>query len=284
MNIETIKMVIQFRRASTKEWKLHQNVKPALGEPCFDYELNTLKIGDGVKTYAELEPIGTQGLLTLAADGKSIAIKDGVFRLMGFDAAKVGAQPFKGKDNSIEWIVPTVTIDELSGTVESLKTDLLSKVKGIEDDLSEAPITKKKGTITSPIVLTDLDSGCYSVSGPYQIGGKLTTTYVPFSNIIVLIDIDGEFKCITKIDGKRIIVYTVTLGTMEITPAEYATQYWVNKQGYTTENYVNQAIEDLYNKITLNTITKVSQLENDAEYLTAENLEEISNDNITDLF
>lgn len=155
------------------------------------------------------------------------------------------------------------------------------------DDLTEIPLVNKRGTIVSPIVLSDLEVGCYSVSGQYQIGGNMTTTYVPSSNIIVLVDTDDATKYITRIDGKKVISYTIVLETMEVSLSEYATQTWVKAQGYTTESYVNQAIEDLYNKIineTLVVITKVSQLENDAGYLTAENFGEISDQEITNLF
>ena len=155
------------------------------------------------------------------------------------------------------------------------------------DDLTEIPLVNKRGTIVSPIVLSDLEVGCYSVSGQYQIGGNMTTTYVPSSNIIVLVDTDDATKYITRIDGKKVILYTIVLETMEVSLSEYTTQTWVKAQGYTTESYVNQAIEDLYNKIineTLVVITKVSQLENDAGYLTAENFGEISDQEITNLF
>lgn len=155
------------------------------------------------------------------------------------------------------------------------------------DDLSEIPVVNKRGTIVSPIVLSDLDVGCYSVSGQYQIGGNLTTTYVPSANVIVLIEMDDEYKYITRIDGRKVVVYTVALETMEVNSDEYATQSWIKAQGYADYDYVNQAITDLYNKIvneTMVTITKVSQLENDVGYLTAENLEEISEENIANLF
>lgn len=155
------------------------------------------------------------------------------------------------------------------------------------DDLSEIPIVNKRGTIVSPIVLSDLEVGCYSISGQYQIGGDLTTTYVPSSNVIVLIDLDDTSKYITRIDGRKVVTYTVVLETMEVSLDEYATQAWVKAQGYATENYVNQAIENLYNKImseTLITITKVSQLENDMGYLTIDDFGEISDEEITNLF
>ncbi len=155
------------------------------------------------------------------------------------------------------------------------------------DDLSEIPIVNKRGTIVSPIVLSDLEVGCYSISGQYQIGGDLTTTYVPSSNVIVLIDLDDTSKYITRIDGRKVVTYTITLETMEVILDEYATQTWVKAQGYADCGYVNQAITDIYNKImneALVNITKVSQLENDMGYLTADDLGEISDIEIAGLF
>lgn len=155
------------------------------------------------------------------------------------------------------------------------------------DNLSDVPLVNKKGTIVSPIVLSDLNTGCYSISGQYQVGGNLTTTYVPSSNVIVLIESDDTYKYITKIDGRKVTVYTITLETMEVVSDEHATQSWVKAQGYADYDYVNQAINDLYNRIineTMIVITKVSQLENDVGYLTNENLEEIDSNFIEGLF
>lgn len=155
------------------------------------------------------------------------------------------------------------------------------------DELIDIPLVNKRGTIVSPIILYDLNTGCYSISGQYQIGGNLTTTYVPSSNVIVLIESDDTYKYITRIDGKKVVVYTITLETMEVVSDEYATQSWVNAQGYADYDYVNQAIENLYNKIiseTIITITKVSQLENDIGYLTNNDMKEISEIDIANLF
>ena len=155
------------------------------------------------------------------------------------------------------------------------------------DNLNDIPLVNKRGTIVSPIILSDLDAGCYSVSGQYQISGSLATTYVPSANVIVLVESDDIYKYITRIDGKKVVVYTITLETTEVTSDEYATQSWVSAKGYATENYVNQAIEDLYNRIineTMVVITKVSQLENDVGYLTNSDVIEISEENIVNLF
>ena len=47
----TMKTQIQVRRDTTANWLANKDVVPAAGEPCFDLELGTLKIGDGVTTY-----------------------------------------------------------------------------------------------------------------------------------------------------------------------------------------------------------------------------------------
>lgn len=123
--VTTIKTVIQFRRDTTENWLLNQDIVPAAGEPCFDITLGTLKIGDGVKTYAELDPIGGEGGVAVSADGKSIVLTDGVFKLAGFDSAETGAQPRKNADGNIEWVVPaTVDAEEFKTAVEGLQSDI----------------------------------------------------------------------------------------------------------------------------------------------------------------
>lgn len=155
------------------------------------------------------------------------------------------------------------------------------------DQLESIPITNKYGQITSPIVLADLDNGSYSISGQYKIGGYLDTIFVTSSRIMFLIDSDEENKYITKLDAKNICVYTVSLDSMEVVEDKYSTESWVLAQGYTNRDYVNQAITDLYNKIVndaLVDITKVSQLENDIGYITADDIHGISNVSIANLF
>jgi hypothetical protein len=154
MATQTIKMVFQFRRDTTANWLANKDVVPAAGEPCFDLELNTLKMGDGVKTYEQLEPIGG---VSVDADGKSLVFKDGVLALAGFDAADVGAQPRKNADGNIEWVVPsTETVDGLKSAVAGLQSDVealqkadssvLSKIESLEhkvDGVGEGTVDAK---------------------------------------------------------------------------------------------------------------------------------------------
>lgn len=53
----TMNTKIQVRRDTTANWLAHKTVVPAAGEPCYDLDLGTLKIGDGVTTYENLKEI-----------------------------------------------------------------------------------------------------------------------------------------------------------------------------------------------------------------------------------
>ena len=58
MVTQTIKTVFQIRRDTTANWSLFKDIVPVAGEPCYDLDLNTLRIGDGVTTYENLPVIG----------------------------------------------------------------------------------------------------------------------------------------------------------------------------------------------------------------------------------
>ena len=142
-----LRMRIKLRRDTTANWELHKDVIPAAGEPCFDLDLGTLKIGDGTKTYEQLDVIGGSGSVSVSADGTSIILSDGVFKLAGFDAAETGAQPRKKSDGTLEWIVPsTDTVEGLQTTVAALQSDvatLETKMDGTGEGSVDAKINAK---------------------------------------------------------------------------------------------------------------------------------------------
>lgn len=126
-----IKTVIQFRRDSAANWLTNKDVIPAVGEPCFVIDKNILKIGDGETTFENLPAIGG---VDVSADGKSLILEDGTFKLFGFNDAEIGAQPRKKDDGTIEWIVPsTETLDGLQTIVSGLQTD----VTGLKTNVAE---------------------------------------------------------------------------------------------------------------------------------------------------
>lgn len=129
-----IKMTIQFRRDTAANWEQFKDIIPAVGEPCFVIDKNILKIGDGVTDFEHLEPINGVKF-ELAADGKSLVLEDNILKLMGFDAAEVGAQPRKNAEGFIEWVIPAanedmdrllVEVDALRDNVTILQEDITS--------------------------------------------------------------------------------------------------------------------------------------------------------------
>ena len=145
MATQTLKLIIQFRRDTAANWELHKDVVPAAGEPCFVTDKNILKIGDGVTTFEKLEPISGASV-EVSADNKSIALKDGIFQLMGFEAAEVGAQPRKGADGNIEWVMP-VDIAPLESAIATLKSDV-SKLTTTLSDIKEIVTPSGEGAAT----------------------------------------------------------------------------------------------------------------------------------------
>ena len=67
------KIVFQLRRATTEEWKSNEDTIPHEGEPCYDLDLRTLKIGDGKTSYKDLKGIGG---VSMSDDGLSLIVEN----------------------------------------------------------------------------------------------------------------------------------------------------------------------------------------------------------------
>lgn len=145
MATQTVKMTIQLRRDIATNWELYKDLIPAAGEPCFVLDQNILKIGDGVTSFGDLEPIGG---VKLDADGKSLVFEDGVLKLLGFDDAEVGAQPRKNANGEIEWVVPsTETVDGLQTAIAGLQSDVTG-LQTTVTDLREIVTPSGEGAVT----------------------------------------------------------------------------------------------------------------------------------------
>ena len=158
MASKVIKTVFQFRRAYAVDWEAHKNEIPAAGEPCFVIDENILKIGDGETTFENLKPInGVQ--VEIAADGKSVVLKDNVFKLLGFDDAEAGAQPRKAADGTLEWVVPsTETVEGLQSAVAGLKSDIKTLQDIVGATEGENPLTTRVATVESAIGILNGDA------------------------------------------------------------------------------------------------------------------------------
>ena len=58
MVTQTIKTIFQIRRDHTANWSKYEDLIPSAGEPCYDLDLHTLRIGDGVTSYKDLPAMG----------------------------------------------------------------------------------------------------------------------------------------------------------------------------------------------------------------------------------
>ena len=72
-NIQRHKVVFQLRRATTEEWTMNEDEIPYAGEPCYDLNLGTLRIGDGNTPYRDLKVIGSA---SISDDGLSVIVDD----------------------------------------------------------------------------------------------------------------------------------------------------------------------------------------------------------------
>jgi hypothetical protein len=129
------KLVIQFRRDYASRWEAHSDVVPAMGEPCFVVDKNILKIGDGSTKFCDLKPVNDVEIY-LTGDGRSIILEDNIFKLMGYDAADIGAQPQRTA-NGIKWVVPV----DFSDAIAILQSDvdvIKSDINDLQDSVSFA--------------------------------------------------------------------------------------------------------------------------------------------------
>jgi len=170
-----IKMVIQFRRDHTENWLLHKDVIPAAGEPCYDLDLKTLKIGDGSTTYENLPAIGGVDV-EMSADGSSIVLQDNVFKLAGFDTAETGAQPRKNAEGFIEWVIPTEidssVIENLATSVDNLNVEV-SSIQMSVDGIKEIVTPSGEGAVTLLSRVESLEGGMEVLNGNETVEGSV---------------------------------------------------------------------------------------------------------------
>lgn len=113
----------QFRRDTTENWLANKDIVPAPGEPCYDIDLRTLRIGDGETTYENLPIIGnSDGGDTSALQAEINAMKSEML-VMQSDIEDMETQV--GETNVIE-VRENVT--QLTTEMETVQHALETKV------------------------------------------------------------------------------------------------------------------------------------------------------------
>ena len=98
-----VNTTFKLKRGTSERWK---EVNPILaqGEPGFAYDINVLKIGNGIDTWNDLQAINSQSY-TISTDGNSIAIDvNNQITIYGFADAKTNQIPMKDEDGKIKWV------------------------------------------------------------------------------------------------------------------------------------------------------------------------------------
>lgn len=125
MQMAELRTKLILRNDSTANWSVNNSVVLLKGEVGIEFLADgktKVKIGDGVKTWAELDYFGGE---VLVGDNSTIVVDGQTISLVGFNDAEVGAQLVKGADGKLAWIVPsTETVDGLKTTVATLQNDV----------------------------------------------------------------------------------------------------------------------------------------------------------------
>lgn len=110
--------------------------------------------------------------------------------------------------------------------------------------LGNQPIINLVGTLDEPIIVNELESGIYKISGRYKITQTDLTVYLnPNVNIFIIDKTDGIIS-IKKISNEEIIDYTVENDIVSKTNLTITEDY-LFENGYVTSTYVDKKIEVL---------------------------------------
>lgn len=98
-----VKTTFKLKRGTAERWE-ELNPVLAQGEPGFAYDVNILKIGNGIDPWDKLQAINSQSY-TISPDENSIAVDiNNQIVIYGFADAENNQIPTKGEDGKIKWV------------------------------------------------------------------------------------------------------------------------------------------------------------------------------------
>ena len=153
-----------------------------------------------------------------------------------------------GLDNYVKSSDLSKLLDDIIGNLED-KSTVVDYINSLSyNKLTDVPIVNLTGTLTVPIIISDLPDGIYKVHGQMIIGGKNTTVQSSADEILYLVshDSDTSSTTITKIQGKAITLYFIQQDG-EYKVDRYITEDWINNKDFMSsadvKEYVNSIIE-----------------------------------------
>lgn len=164
---KTIKTVWQIRRDKTENWLLNKDTVPAAGEPCYDLELHTLKIGDGTTTYENLPIIGDiKSGDTSALQAEINALKDLVEILQtDVDSVEDNVSGIKEQVGDTNIVSVQESVTNLTEKFEATNTEIITIQETLETKADANVVTELQTVVeqkvdqeTVEILKTDLQT------------------------------------------------------------------------------------------------------------------------------
>lgn len=137
---------IVLRNDSTANWEVNSTSVLLKGEVGLEFKVDGkvgVKIGDGVKTWAELDYFGGDMQVSgdsLVGDDVTIVVDGQTIKLKGFEEAEVGAHLVKAEDGTLVWEkFGEAVVDEIKDLIGSKEdgTGLAGDIAAIEDKIGE---------------------------------------------------------------------------------------------------------------------------------------------------
>lgn len=120
----------QFRRDTTENWLANKDITPAAGEPCYDIDLRTLRIGDGKTTYENLPVLGN------AEGGDTSALEAEI------EAMKAAMLVLQSDIDDMEEQVGDTNIVEVHESVTQLTTEMETVQQTLETKVDTETVEK----------------------------------------------------------------------------------------------------------------------------------------------
>lgn len=106
--------------------------------------------------------------------------------------------------------------------------------------LGNRPIENLVGTLDSPIMISNLDTGMYKVKGQYKISSTDITTYLSTDGDLFIIEASATEKFIKRFTKDTIQDYVISDGGVE--KKVYVTDKYLIDNGYSTTTYVDSKL------------------------------------------
>ena len=106
--------------------------------------------------------------------------------------------------------------------------------------LGNRPIENLVGTLDSPIMISNLDTGMYKVKGQYKISSTDITTYLSTDGDLFIIEVSATEKFIKRFTKDTIQDYVISDSGVE--KKVYVTDKYLTNNGYSTTTYVDNKL------------------------------------------